>query len=317
MAHHPRVSGYKVKKDDTLWGIAKAQYDDPLHWKEIAKANGISDPRKLLAGMTLKLPIIMPPINQGGQSIGVVAIPASRTVSSDVTTILPPKEANYAAKPVLFPSFRLTPTDAFKNLDVGARGSKCRMKLNFDLLAKRSGTIDLVEVNSRGLDFTPYQSETRKKFSQVLSEAKIQFDAAKGGFTVSLGTSAAITDAKGNVLLASKIEGIPGMTIKYICEAKEIKASSGDIEFSGKFGFEVECRNDDDPQKKSSQAALPVAVPGQWNTPKPLIVAGEVLLVGAAATIVVISLPADVIVAGAMSFVEAASLFGRIVPITP
>jgi len=45
-----------VKKGNTLWAIAKKYYGDGSRWKEIAKANGVTDERKLKIGMELKIP---------------------------------------------------------------------------------------------------------------------------------------------------------------------------------------------------------------------------------------------------------------------
>lgn len=47
---------YKVKKGDSLWDIAREYYKDPYKWKDIAKKNGIKDPRKLQIGTVLVLP---------------------------------------------------------------------------------------------------------------------------------------------------------------------------------------------------------------------------------------------------------------------
>lgn len=45
-----------VKKGETLTGIAARVYGSPSKWPLIAKANGITDPRKLKAGQTLVIP---------------------------------------------------------------------------------------------------------------------------------------------------------------------------------------------------------------------------------------------------------------------
>lgn len=53
-AGHART--YTVQRGDTLSGIAAAQYGDPGRWREIATANGISDPRAIQPGTPLSLP---------------------------------------------------------------------------------------------------------------------------------------------------------------------------------------------------------------------------------------------------------------------
>jgi len=47
---------YVVRRGDTLSSIAAAVYREPAHWREIARANGIKDPRTLAPGRTLTLP---------------------------------------------------------------------------------------------------------------------------------------------------------------------------------------------------------------------------------------------------------------------
>ena len=47
---------YIVKQGDTLWQIAKRELNNELLYKEIAKLNNISQPRKLQIGTVLKLP---------------------------------------------------------------------------------------------------------------------------------------------------------------------------------------------------------------------------------------------------------------------
>jgi LysM domain len=47
---------YTVKKGDTLWDIARRFYNNPYKWTDIAKANGVNDPKKLQIGKVLRLP---------------------------------------------------------------------------------------------------------------------------------------------------------------------------------------------------------------------------------------------------------------------
>ena len=47
---------FVVRRGDTLSGIAGQVYRDPARWREIARANGIVDPRRLRPGDTLRLP---------------------------------------------------------------------------------------------------------------------------------------------------------------------------------------------------------------------------------------------------------------------
>lgn len=47
---------HKVRRGDTLSGIAAREYGDPARWRAIAEANGIDNPRRLVPGRTLVLP---------------------------------------------------------------------------------------------------------------------------------------------------------------------------------------------------------------------------------------------------------------------
>jgi hypothetical protein len=47
---------YVAQRGDTLSGISFAVYRDPAFWREIARANGIGDPRVLAPGTVLQLP---------------------------------------------------------------------------------------------------------------------------------------------------------------------------------------------------------------------------------------------------------------------
>lgn len=47
---------FLVRRGDTITGIAAAVYRDPSRWRELALANGISDPRQLRPGRRLLLP---------------------------------------------------------------------------------------------------------------------------------------------------------------------------------------------------------------------------------------------------------------------
>jgi len=66
LAAEPQVSpaapqaateGYVVKKGDTLWGIAKGLYDDPILWPRIWERNPfVTNPNRIFPGDTLVLP---------------------------------------------------------------------------------------------------------------------------------------------------------------------------------------------------------------------------------------------------------------------
>ena len=46
---------YTVKKGDTLWGIAKREFNDGQKYKDIAKLNNIANPNKIQVGQVLRL----------------------------------------------------------------------------------------------------------------------------------------------------------------------------------------------------------------------------------------------------------------------
>jgi LysM repeat protein len=47
---------WTVTEGDTLWLIAQNEYGDPSHWRTIAAANDLENPRSLRAGTKLSLP---------------------------------------------------------------------------------------------------------------------------------------------------------------------------------------------------------------------------------------------------------------------
>lgn len=51
-----QTTSYIVKEGDTLQAIAASQLNDASQWREIAMANNIDNPRKILAGVRLKIP---------------------------------------------------------------------------------------------------------------------------------------------------------------------------------------------------------------------------------------------------------------------
>lgn len=52
----PQTRTYDVKAGDTLWAIATKYYGSGTNWKNIADANGVTDPRKLQVGKVLVIP---------------------------------------------------------------------------------------------------------------------------------------------------------------------------------------------------------------------------------------------------------------------
>lgn len=59
--HIPRQSADRtkqrmIKQGDQLWQIAAEEYEDPGLWREIARANGIANPKQLEPGTVIKIP---------------------------------------------------------------------------------------------------------------------------------------------------------------------------------------------------------------------------------------------------------------------
>jgi len=50
----------QVRRNDTLHGLAAEEYRDPALWREIARANGIVNPRDLKPGTVLTIPKLQP-----------------------------------------------------------------------------------------------------------------------------------------------------------------------------------------------------------------------------------------------------------------
>jgi hypothetical protein len=53
-----RSHSYVTQRADTLAGVSNRFYSDPSQWRYVSDANGIEDPRRLGAGLSLKLPPI-------------------------------------------------------------------------------------------------------------------------------------------------------------------------------------------------------------------------------------------------------------------
>lgn len=51
-----KMKQWTVSEEDTLWLIAEEEYGDPAHWRTIAQANEIRNPRELEPGTRLALP---------------------------------------------------------------------------------------------------------------------------------------------------------------------------------------------------------------------------------------------------------------------
>ena len=59
--HIPRQSADRtkqrtVRQGEQLWHIAAEEYEDPGLWREIARANGIVDPKRIEPGTVIKIP---------------------------------------------------------------------------------------------------------------------------------------------------------------------------------------------------------------------------------------------------------------------
>ena len=51
-----RTKQRTIRQGDQLWQIAAEEYEDPGLWREIARANGITDPKALVPGTVIKIP---------------------------------------------------------------------------------------------------------------------------------------------------------------------------------------------------------------------------------------------------------------------
>ncbi len=51
-----KAKRWRVTEGDTLWLIAEQEYGDPSHWRTIAEANDLENPRVIEPGTTLSLP---------------------------------------------------------------------------------------------------------------------------------------------------------------------------------------------------------------------------------------------------------------------
>jgi nucleoid-associated protein YgaU len=71
------VDSYTVQAGDSLWKIAERFYGDGFKWREIAKANNISNPRKLEKGLALSVP------RAGMTSSASTTVSVTKTIASE------------------------------------------------------------------------------------------------------------------------------------------------------------------------------------------------------------------------------------------
>lgn len=76
VAGAPRT--YTVKAGDTLGEIARRELGSAKRWEEIQSLNGSLDPKRLRAGMTIKLPGAQAATGNGPSNAGAVASPAAQ-----------------------------------------------------------------------------------------------------------------------------------------------------------------------------------------------------------------------------------------------
>jgi nucleoid-associated protein YgaU len=51
-----KTARHELSSDESLWALAAAKYGEPRFWRQIARANRVANPRRLLAGSVLILP---------------------------------------------------------------------------------------------------------------------------------------------------------------------------------------------------------------------------------------------------------------------
>lgn len=85
---------YTVQDGDTLWSIAQAKYGSGFDWKEIAKANSISDPVNLSTGTVLAIPQI-----QATPTPQVAVVPTQTPSPVLTVTPTPTQEPTTATAP--------------------------------------------------------------------------------------------------------------------------------------------------------------------------------------------------------------------------
>ena len=55
-----RTHAHVLREGESLAAVAHRHYDKPADWRAIADANRIDDPRRLIAGMQLRVPRLVP-----------------------------------------------------------------------------------------------------------------------------------------------------------------------------------------------------------------------------------------------------------------
>jgi hypothetical protein len=313
----PRSSTYRVQRGDCLWNIAKSQYGDALLWTHIADANGITNPRRLLVGLNLRLPAVPTPrgtvpgttngstsgstrgvtFGQTGATRKVVVgpPPLPPNVSSIPLTTGPaaaedagvPREAAFPAAPVIFPAVKYKLDDVVSPIVLDTPAFTMTVKLVGELSLQRKGVMAEVELASSGALSEKLKAEYHSALTNVAGQVKAKFNPTSRTLELSCGLTTTMKDAQGGVIASNQYEFTPPNRFKFTFRPRDVQGESGDVVYKGNVGFEVEVvvrTAMPQPVPVLAGQSAPITTPAAdrtwvWVTAGTLVVAGAVIIV--------------------------------------
>jgi hypothetical protein len=315
----PKHQHYRVKRGDTLSGIAQREYGAANVWPEIARQNNLPNGDFIVVGLNLRLGPLQGPTAQSQPRLApsfaassVKAPPSPPVHSSRPFGTHGIKQNNSiapAARPVLFPAVKYS-FEKMPEVAIVLPKVEYKVKLTGDMTIQQKGTMTEVEFGKTVSLSGKLKSEYDSKFSKLASQVKVKWSPGSPA-EVSCGfTIAAKIDGKTFVTHEYKI--VPPNKFKYTLTPKEIEGERDGVLFKGSIGYELEITVRDDTQPRPQ--LIPITQGVRVDEVAWVVVGG---LVVAGVAIIVLDIAKDVatlgvgVVESPLSFAAATALFSR------
>lgn len=237
MRRNPISAEYQVRPGDSLWTIARNQYNDPALWPLIANENRIDRKMKIIVGQRLRLPRI----TAGEAKVAPPAFDYAR-LAPEVSHAI--NGAIYAAYPAYEFDMR-----AVKETFYGP-GYKLTFRMKGKLTLQRRGTLE----NFYLVNLKKIEVECKEEIAKAIActaAAKLSFDVGKRRVDVSCELISTVTTLGGSKL-THKLETGDGLrSIKYVCQTEPVAGVYHRLAIEGVMGYEIEVELDRPPEKES------------------------------------------------------------------